>query len=494
MRIQACFIRFFLFALLAGASCLAYAGPLRLDVQMPSPYTGAEFSYVVQVRKENVGDGIVYSGTFTVHSYLPQGMSFLSGGFGGWSCTIAGVDSRELICTKTTTLTDSNYNMSALSITAYTDIAMPLGATEITTTISSAQVPLPPNVICAPSPSTSGCATVNPTVQESKIEITGWGGVAPPIQTWGSVIEAGTQQNIIVVNMANTGFGNTPGILKVKFPLGVTYSGFTSGIPAWSCSAAMEVDGQMLTCSAPIYNGQSGFASIRTDFAADVVVPGPLYFHAAIGNALVPPPTDCVANPAQRSCGRLAVNTRPPSAAFLRFNDPDVQHSPAFFTVGQDNGPVVVNFRNIGDGVAANTAVQIKLPRGFAYTQTYSAIPSLTCTTSGTLSNGQLLTCQGGPMGPGSNGYVSFGVNLDPTLTERPGPVPLLGAIDTSSPANTTLLASCASDPNQINCFWHEIPTFAPCALQYGMDGIYCDAFEDLGLPSQPQADQADQE
>lgn len=488
MRVPALLNRLILFVPLVSASSLAIAGPLRLDVQMPTIYTGTEFSTVVQVRKENVGDGIVYSGTFTLHSTLPAGMRFLYGNGGGWTCSVGGVDSREITCTKTTTLTDTNYYMSVVSITGRTVIDMPLAPVEITSTISSAQAPLPPVLICAPSPSTSGCATVNPTVQESKIEILGWGaGNANPVETWWQTIEAGSLQTIIPVNMVNTGFGpsNTPAILKIKFPPGITYSGFTSGIPAWACSAAMEVDGQLLTCTVPyMVSGQVGFASIRTDFAPDIAVPGPHYIHAAIGNDVVAPPTTCVADPYQRGCGRLAVNTRPPSAAYLRFNDPDVQHSPAYFTLGQDNGPVVVNFSNIGDGVAANTAVQIKLPPGFAYTQTYSAIPSLTCTTSGTLSTGQLLTCQGAAMAPGSNGYVSFGVNLDPSLTETPGPVPLVGAIDTSSPANTTLLASCASDPNQINCFWHEIPTYAPCALQHGVDGIFCDAFEDLGLPN----------
>src|SRR5690606_21301656 len=234
--------------------------------------------------------------------------------------------------------------------------------------------------------------------------------------------------------------------------------------------------------------GQTGFTSMRVDFAPDVVVPGPLYLHAAIGNDQVAPPTTCVSDPHQRGCGRLAVNTRPPSAAYLRFDPPAGEHSPSYFTSGQDNGPVVVRFRNIGDGTAANTALQIKLPRGFIHTQTFSAIPALTCTASGAPDVGKLLTCQGAAMAPGSTGYVSFGVYLDPTLTETPGPLPMVGAIDTSNPANTTLLASCASNPNQANCFWHEIPTFAPCALQYGVDGIFCDPFENLDLPARPEA------
>ena len=494
MRAHAISIRLVLMAVLLGMASLADAGPLRLDVQMPTTYTGTEFSYLVQVRKENVGDGMAYTGPFTVHSYLPPGMSFVSASL--WDCTIVGADAREVICTKSGTLTDTNYNLNVLSIIARTDIDMPLAPAEISTTLSSDQVPLPPTLICAPSPSTSGCATVSPTVQESKIEILGWGsGNSNPVDTWSQVIEAGTLQNIIPVYMVNTGFGpsNSPAIVKVKFPPGITYSGFASGIPSWACSAAMQTDGQLLTCTVPyMVSGQVGFVSIRTDFAPDIAVPGPLYIHAAIGNDQVPPPTTCVADPFQRGCGRLAVNTRPPSAAYLRFNDPDVQHSPTYFTLGQDNGPIVVNFRNIGDGLAANTAVQIKLPPGFAYTQTYSAIPALTCTSSGSLAAGPLLTCEGAAMPPGSSGYVSFGVNLDPSLTESPGPVPLVGAIDTSNPANTTLLASCASDPNQINCFWHEIPTYAPCALQYGADGIYCDAFEDIGLPNQSTSAPAD--
>ncbi len=486
MRVPALFNHAILLFLLASISSLAHAGPLRLDVQVGSyVYDGAEFYYSVQVRKENVGDGISYSGPFTVRSYLPEGMTFISGDeTGRWNCTIIGPDSRELVCTRDVILTDSQPALSYLSIRAYTDIDMPLAPAEITTTISSAQLPLPPTLICAPSPSTSSCATSSAAVLESKVEIIGWGaGYTIPVWTWPAVIEAGTLQNIISVNMRNTGFGSVPTMLKVKFPLGVTYSGVISGIPPSGCSTTMQVDGQLLTCIISMGQDWFGFASIRTDFAADVAVPGPVYIHAAIGNALVPPPTDCVANPAQRSCGRLAVITRPPSAAYLRFRAPDVQHAQPYFTIGQDNGPVVVNFRNIGDGVAANTALQIKLPRGFAYTQTYSAMPSLICSTSGTLANGQLLTCQGGPMGPGSDGYVSFGVHLDPTLTERPGPAPMVGAIDASNPANTTLLAACASDPNQINCFWHEIPTFEPCALQYGMDGIYCNAFEELHSP-----------
>jgi hypothetical protein len=493
MRAQAPFNRVILFLLLAGISTLAQAGGLRLELWPTPPVnTGTDYTFGISISKEVAGDGVNQVGPFTVHVYLPEGMTTVSGSGGGWTCATPPPGSRELVCTANGSLTGTNPNLSFLSINGKSDLAMPLGPTEIRVTLSSAQTPLPPILICAPSPSTSGCATAAPTVQESKIEIFGWGaGNANPVETWWQTIEAGSLQNIIPVYMLNTGFSssNTPVTLKVKFPAGVTYSGFTSGIPAWSCSAAMEIDGQLLTCTVPyMASGQLGFASIRTDFAPDIAVPGPVYFHAAIGNDQVAPPTSCVANPAQRGCGRLAVNTRPPSAAFLRFTDPDVQHSPAYFTLGQDNGPVVVNFRNIGDGVAANTAVQIKLPAGFAYTQTYSAIPSLTCTASGTLASGQLLTCQGASMAPGSNGYVSFGVHLDPVLTESPGPVPIVGAIDISNPANTTLLASCASDPNQINCFWHEIPTYAPCALQYGIDGIYCDAFENLNLPGRPQA------
>ena len=89
MRAQTIISRCLLWVLLASVSSLANAGPLRLDVQMPTPYTGTEFSFGVQVRKENVGDGIVYSGMFTAHSVLPEGMQFVSG-FGGGGVPIKG--------------------------------------------------------------------------------------------------------------------------------------------------------------------------------------------------------------------------------------------------------------------------------------------------------------------------------------------------------------------------------------------------------------------
>ena len=181
MHTHAGFNRLFALVTLACMSSLAHAGPLTLNVQMPSPYNGAEFSYVVRVSKNDFGMGTSYSGLFMLRSTLPEGMSFLSGGIGGWTCTIEGAGSRDLTCTETTTVTDTNPNLSVLSITAKTHIAMPLAPAEITTTISSAQVPLPLPLICAPSPSMSSCWTVNPMVQESKIEFIGWGGVGPPI-------------------------------------------------------------------------------------------------------------------------------------------------------------------------------------------------------------------------------------------------------------------------------------------------------------------------
>ena len=481
---------FILMALLAGVPSLSHSAGLSLNLQMPEVSTGTQFNFGATITKTPLGDGLVYTGPFTLHVTLPEGMSMISGGGGNWSCNVQLPDSRGIVCVSTGTLSDPVWGLNFLSLKGYTNIDMPLGPTTISATLSSPDFPLPPSPACVPSPSTSGCATISPAVAESSIVITGWGNNGIPVSTWPAVLEANSTQNSLVVDVRNFGFGasNTPVTLKIKFPQGATFAS-ASGLPSWACSAQMEADGELLTCTVPaMFPDQSGYLTFRVNLAADIAVPGPLYFHAAIGNNVVPPPTTCVGDPAQRGCGRLAVNTRAPSAAFLRFSDPDVEHAPAYFTVGQDNGPILVHFSNIGDGLAMNTALQIKLPRGFAYTQNHTSLPAMVCTSSGTLADGPLLTCQGAGLPPGTSGYISFGVHLDPTLTERPGPVPMVGAIDTSNPANTTLLAACASDPNQINCFWHEIPTFAPCALQHGMDGIYCDGFERLDVPSHLQS------
>lgn len=478
------------FVLLALAS-FAQAAGLRLELQTPALYTGTQFNSGATVTKNTIGDGIIYSGPFVFHASLPAGTRFLSGSGGGWTCSIAPPDAREIVCTSNATLSDPTWTLNFLSLTGYTDPSTPLGPTTITATISSPDVPLPPQPECVPSPSATGCATVAPAVAESSLEISGWGNSGNPVSTWPIAIEAGTQQNILVADIRNIGFGasNTPVTLNIKFPMGVTYSGSASGIPTWTCAAQEQPDGQLLSCTTPaMFPNQTGFVSFRSDFAHDVTVPGPHYFHAAIGNNVVPPPTDCIANPQQRGCGRLAVNTRPPSIAVLAFADPEVQHSQAYFTLGEDNGPIVVNFRNLGDSLAARTTLQIKLPPGFTYTQTFSALPALSCVASGASIDGQLLTCQGAGLPASSNGFVSFGVHLD-AGTEVPGPVPLVGAIDMSDPPSAAQLSACVADPGASNCFWHEVPTYARCGYALGAENIFCDAFEELGLPGSASSD-----
>jgi hypothetical protein len=169
--------------------------------------------------------------------------------------------------------------------------------------------------------------------------------------------------------------------------------------------------------------------------------------------------------------------TRAPRAAHLVFDEPAVEHSPAVVELGSKDGYLQLRFRNAGDGLAQATSLFVQLPPGLHYTQTYASLPAMACSMAGETPDGELLACTGAGLPEGFSGFISFGVRADET-TEWPGPVVLLGAIDASSPPSDAALDVCAIDPQPGHCAWHEIPTFAPCALQYGADGVYCDGFE----------------
>ena len=81
-----------------------------------------------------------------------------------------------------------------------------------------------------------------------------------------------------------------------------------------------------------------------------------------------------------------------------------------------------------------------------------------------------------------TNGFINFDVALS-YLAAAPGPLVIVGGIDAANPATTATLAACTADPNHAHCFWHEIPSFAPCAAQYGDDGVYCDSFDTTIAP-----------
>ncbi|WP_440224458.1 hypothetical protein ACQQ2N_04355 [Dokdonella sp. MW10] len=475
------------FRALAVLSCLvaggvAHAAGLTLTMSpVPPVYTGTQYTFGLGFEKTDRNDGIVHDGPFTLRIRIPAGMTLRGATGGNWTCPPPPAGAITMSCTYPTALTFWNPASSFLSVHGDTPIDMPLGPVDLEATIESAQVPLPGNVICTGSPSTTGCAIVATPVTASSLRITDWGASSgwvanTPVAVWnGPPYEAGTDETI-VIGLRNIGFSssNTPITLRVMLPDGVSFRSTGSSIPTFTCSAA----GQLVTCTTPhMYDTQNGYVVIGTRVSHGVAVPGPLFFHAAVGNNVVAPPSDCVANPHQDRCGRLQMPTRAPRTPFLRFETPAITHSPAIFTLGQDQGPIVASFRNVGDGLAGATSVLFKLPPGFIYTHLFSAIPSMACSASGSIANGQVLTCTGPGLPSGTSGYVSFGVHPD-AGTEAPGPVVLLGAVDTSSPASTQTLASCANDPTRVQCAWHEIPTFRPCALQYGTDGVYCDAFE----------------
>jgi len=454
------------------AACCAAVPTLTLSPG-PTIYTGTRYSFSVKVAKDSAD-----TGPFHVHIALPDGMTYQSSNTGYWSCAETTPGAQEVDCTSLAALSPST------TFSVYTDTApdMTLGPATIIATIESAQYPLPSPLDCQPTPSTTGCATAMTTVEASSLTVYRWNPYDGAVVVWDDQPWVAGETHQLALQIQNIGYGQYGGqvIARVELPPGVSYA----GRPNIACSA----EGQVVTCVPAQY--ATPITSVYFDVALpnDIPVPGPIPFYAAISNDVQQQTlANCKTDPYQVGCGRLSVPTRGPRVAYLRFKSPaGATHSPNLFVLGRENGPIQLNYENIGDGNAAATTVAVKLPPGFDnVSDISSSVATMSCSTSGDAQTGLILTCTGNgipPTAAGTAHWLRFNVTPDAT-TQTPGPVVVLGAIDQSSPASLDTLTACASDPDHTYCLWHEITTYAPCALQYGADGIYCDGF-DKAMPS----------
>lgn len=467
-------------AVLFACSGLAAAAGLRLHMWPTPPiYTGTSYSIGVLFEKADRNDGIDFFGPFTFRTTLPTGVSFAGFQGAAWNCS-AQPNLRDVTCIYSGTLTFWNPSSMSVGINAMVSYGLTPGPLTLSGTIENSQLPLPPNVSCVLQPSDTGCATAATSIVTSKVQITGWGVsggwvTSGPVAVWtGPPFEAGTQ-NAIVLDMNNIGFNavNTPLTLDVWLPGGISYDGVVSGIPGWTCQAQAQLG--HVRCTTPyMYDSQNGFLSMRVQVPLSVPIPGPLFVHAAIGNNVQAMPTDCVANPMQLGCARLQIPTRTPRVATLVTDG--MSHSPATFTLGQEQGPLVVGYRNIGEASAGSSNIYIQLPPYFEYRGLLSSSPSATCAAQGAIASGQIVVCNTAGLPPFSPGSLSLRVYAG-AQAASPGPLSVLSAVDLATPANATLLQSCAANPAQSFCAVHGIPTFFPCAAQW-TDGIFCDGLQ----------------
>lgn len=481
------FIRSLVGTVLAIAATASSAAGLRLNMwPVPPIYTGTSYSIGVQFEKEDRNDGIDHVGPFTFRTTLPPGVRYT--GFNGvsWNCT-AQPNLRDLSCIYSGTLTFWNPGSMGLGIHAIVDYGLTPGPVNVSGTIESGQVPLPPAPACTASPATTGCVSVATAYVTSLLRITGWGMnsgwvTAGPVAVWSGPPYEGGQQNAFVIEINNLGFGesNTPITLDVWLPAGISYDGVASGIPAWACSAQPS-PGHVRCTSPAMYDSQNGFLSLRVQVADTVAVPGPLYVHAALGNNVQLAPTDCVANPSQLGCGRLQFHTRTPRVATLVAAD--LWHAPDVVTLGQEFGPVVFEYRNIGEATAGNTNLYLQLPPHVEYRGLISSSPAATCAAQGAIASGQVVVCQSSGLGAAPFNQGSLSLRLyGGALAASPGPLPVIAAVDLAAAPNPALLQSCAANPAQSFCAVDAITTYFPCALQW-VDGIFCDGIQPFVRP-----------
>lgn len=487
MRSLRCLSRVVVALVLLSTTGYAVAAGLRLTVwPVPPIFTGTEYNYGVIFEKEDRNDGIVHVGPFTYRAVLPAGMRYSGFNGGNWNCS-AQPDLRDVSCTYSGTLEFWNPSSSSLGVRAVVDYGLAPGPTVVTSTISSAQVPVSPNPVCTNSPTTTGCASVPTEFVTSMVRISGWGvsggGVAPgQVAVWtGPPYEAGTQ-NVFVIETNNRGFGqsNTPVVLDLWLPAGVSYDGQVNGIPTWTCAAQTQPG--HVRCTTPyMYDSLNGFLTVRVQIANTVATPGPLYVHAAISNNQQTRPSNCVADPTVLGCARLQFHTRAPRVATLIAST--LSHSSATMTLGQEFGPVVFEYRNIGEASAGSTYVYLQLPPHVEYRQTLAASPPATCSAQGSIAAGQIVVCQTSGLLPPPFNQGSVSLRLyGGTPAPSPGPLPVIAAVELATTPNVALLQSCAANPTQSFCATDAIATYFPCAAQW-VDGIFCDGIQPFVRP-----------
>ena len=381
---------------------------------------------------------------------LPPGVEYV-GWNGNWTCSTPPGDRRDVTCVYDTDLHFWIPGSGSLGINATVSLGVVPGPTAIVGTIASAEVPLPPAPACGPSPSTTGCASAATAYAASQIRISSWG------YTGGTVT-------------------NGP----VALPAGFAFAGTVAGLPPWTCAAPASPT--QVRCTTPyMVDQQSGFVSLRVNVAPDVAVPGPLFVHASIGNDVQPPPADCVAVPLQAGCARLQVPTRTPRVATIVGDG--ITHAPATFTLGREQGPIVVAYRNVGEANAGLTTIWTQLPSYFEFLGLLASSPAATCATQGTIAAGQVVRCTVAAVGTGAfgSGFLSLRVFAH-RQAASPGPLPVVAAFDLANPSGAAILASCVANPAQAFCAHDAVPTLFLCAMQFE-DGIFCDGFQPFVRP-----------
>ncbi len=491
-------------ALLATAPTAGARDPgIELMINGATYYTASE-SYV-PISMKAIGSSNVVHPRMVVT--LPDGMSWtgvvLSNRVDGFDCSASAIGDSVVDCTYEGTLPANSYPVIA-QVWYHTAVDAPLGFATVEVTAESAEYPLPAQPDCVELPNypiaegpTTGCAFLVGQMLQSKNWLQSWVVAATyrdPVSDLSNMEwEPGQKFTVGVVPNGEGYLGALSSPLRVYFelPPKISFIRMTSfTLPGFSCSATVEGDHELVTCTLPgvasAVNGTLWRVDIETQIEAGVSVPGPLQVYASIGNGAEDvQPSACHADPYLQGCARLTIHTRTARVADLQVSE--IRHAPDYFTVGE-SGNIEIRFRNDGDGAAERMMLKAQLPRGLAIDSVQSQDPSaayMTCLWSGNaVTTGQTLSCRTptevGATPPGQFMHVNLRVAVAPEV-DVPGPVAVVAGIDQAAlPSDNATLLDCIDAPDQPQCGYDEIVTWLPCAAQYGADGIYCDGFEEI--------------
>ncbi len=287
-------------ASLSTAVTSASAGSPSLAVSLsasPTPFVrGATGGLIATIT--NTGNAAATAPITTTFA-LPTGLSYLSGGGNGFSCSAAG---QIVSCTSPTGLATSA--STAVNITVQVAANAPASMTTIVSA-GSGNAPAPAN--CASVPNQAGCAALT----TAAVDAPSGPDLVVTISPTGPFIAGGTSGYLITVT--NIGGGTALGPIGVydTLPTGLTYLSSTGA--GWACSAA----GQLVTCSNPSDLAPGAQISVVLTVQIAINPPTTVIDVVSVGSTNDPAPQNCAANPAQAGCASVVTVIAPAQAVFM---------------------------------------------------------------------------------------------------------------------------------------------------------------------------------
>lgn len=445
--------------------------------------TAHAWLYVVSSNASNVV--VPTTEVVTMTMTIPSGLTYAGWDGALWSCV---ANNQDVTCTSNATLPVFPDLSGVLQV--YTDVSSAVAAgTAVSFNLrwSTPTFPGNPGGTCT---FANQCRPVGNTIRQSRLTN------ALSTSPLGSSPWTPGAERVLNFPISGTGYNQNNGEVTstIYLPPKVTFVGADpqGSNPLPVCTAGpITASGQAVTCTSTTLTniptdpvGSAG-VFLRVALAADLPAPASIQIKATSGIAEQPQraPGSCVGSPLPDGCAVLNISTSValvPRMIFNRSLLPAVGMSITPLNIDWASPqPAVLRleYRNIGTAASSTSRLHLQLPSGLAYQGINSSSPAATCSASGSVAIGQLLSCQAAGLAINASG--SLRVNVLPETSIGDLSHVLAGVNADAAMSAESQLDACVLEPSREDCAMLEVaPTFVACGGRFGASGIFCNGYE----------------